>query len=122
MHKNHTLSSTDHKQSRAERVAKTESLAAVGCVQVRQKRQDRYHEARMRKAKVQQSAQEKAELERDINLVRETAPGEEEEEIEAPMEVRSTVITPVLSQLYSQTERVSLALSYLCVMAHVGLP
>ena len=40
----------------------------------------------MRKAKAQQTAQEKQELERDINLVRET-PFTEEEEEHAPMEV-----------------------------------
>ncbi len=68
-------------------------LTITGVVlQVRQKRQDRYHEARMRKAKAQQTAQEKQELERDINLVRET-PFTEEEEERAPMEVSSAFAT-----------------------------
>lgn len=58
--------------------------------EVRQKRQDRYHEARMRKAKAQQTAQEKQELEKDINLVRET-PFTEEEEERVPMEVQEPV-------------------------------
>ena len=56
------------------------------CAQVRQKRQDRFHEARMKKAKVQQTAQEKAELEKDINLVREM-PYTEEHTEQAPKEV-----------------------------------
>ena len=45
-------------------------------MQVRQRRQDRFHEARMRKAKQQQVDADKRELERDINLVRETPPDE----------------------------------------------
>ncbi|KAK9904792.1 hypothetical protein WJX75_002705 [Coccomyxa subellipsoidea] len=58
--------------------------------EVRQKRQDRFHEARMKKAKVQQTAQEKAELEKDINLVRET-PYTEEHTEQAPKEVQALV-------------------------------
>ncbi|EIE18677.1 hypothetical protein COCSUDRAFT_31575 [Coccomyxa subellipsoidea C-169] len=48
--------------------------------EVRQKRQERFYAARMRKAKKQQIAQEKGELEKDINLVRETPYTEEEQE------------------------------------------
>ncbi|CAK0783532.1 hypothetical protein CVIRNUC_006731 [Coccomyxa viridis] len=62
--------------------------------EVRQRRQDRFHEARMRKAKQQQVDADKRELERDINLVRETPPDEIEEEEpagEAPMEVQPVV-------------------------------
>lgn len=66
-----------------------------GCarVQVRQKRQDRFHEARMRKAKQQQVDAGKRELERDINLVRESTPDkdEDEEPEEEPMEVQPVV-------------------------------
>ena len=51
----------------------------------------------MRKAKKQQTAQEKAELEKDINLVRET-PHTEEQEEQAPLQVSSPHIrrAPVL--------------------------
>lgn len=40
------------------------------CLQVRVKRQERFYEARMARAKGAQVAAEKAELERDISLVR----------------------------------------------------
>lgn len=52
----------------------------------------------MRKAKAQQTAQEKQELERDINLVRET-PFTEEEVERDPMEVRSIFATLFLPAL-----------------------
>lgn len=69
-------------------------------LQVRQKRQDRYHEARMRKAKVQQTQQAKSELERDINLVRESAPEEEQmeepqKEVQPPVKQREKLKIPV---------------------------
>ena len=56
-------------------------------MQVRQKRQDRFHEARMRKARAQQAREARGELKRNINLVRETdpnAPEEDEEPVQAP--------------------------------------
>ena len=65
-------------------ISLTPGVCMLAEQQVRQKRQDRFHEARMRKARVQQTAEAKATLARDINLVTETPLEAEPVQVAAP--------------------------------------